>query len=230
MLAAQLPPLHDASSRMELMDLQPKFRGAGAAGRVALCLATALCLCAGACKKTQRTDMTPLEQAGMWSDSVEELRQAKLTADEIKELVLVHNAGFGERECIELVRIAHARQQPLSGGETIASLASAGFGVDSVLQLARMNQLGLWAGEAQGMRLAGLPDAVVLAVAKRRAARQPTLDGAKLAALQNAGLTHAEIIALIDRGATNAEADEIVTRRNYAAGGHSFVHQRGRRR
>jgi hypothetical protein len=166
----------------------------------------------------------------MWVNSVEQLRQLKISDAEVQQLVLAHQAGLTDAACIELVRISHARQEIFASGQAAGGLLGAGFHEDSVLELARLNQLGAWSGEAQAMRLAGLSDEVVLAVAKRRAAGQPVLSSRKIADLQNAGLTQNEIIAQINRGATDADADEIVARRNYAAGGHSFVHQRGMRR
>jgi hypothetical protein len=184
----------------------------------------------GGCKKTQHTDMTQLDQAGMWFNSVEQLRQLNVTNQEVQQLVVGRQAGLTDPACVELVRISHGRGEPFAGGQSAAALFEAGFREASILQLARLNQLGGWSGEAQAMRLAGLSDSVVLAAAARRAAGQPVLSSRKVADLQNAGLTQKEIIAEINRGATDADADEIVFRRNYAAGGHSFVHQRGLRR
>ena len=198
--------------------------------RLPLFLAIVVTVTTGGCKKLQPTDMTPLDQAGMRSEDVEQLRQAKLTEQEIREVALVRHSGLTDKACLELVSIAHGRKQPFTDGDKIAGLAGAGFREDSVLELARMSQFASFAGEAQVMRLAGLSDAIVLTVARRRAAGQPVLSGDKVAALQNSGLTHAEILTLVNRGATDSEADQIMERRNYAAGGHSFVHQVGRRR
>ena len=107
---------------------------------------------------------------------------------------------------------------------------SAGVQQDSVLELARLNQLGLWSGEAEALRLSGLSDQVVLAVARRRAAGQPSLSSPKIAALKNAGLNETQIPADINNGVSDAQADRIIAERNYANGGHTFVSQRRRRR
>jgi hypothetical protein len=191
--------------------------------------ALALVVALGGCSKFQHTDTTKLDQAGMWVNSVDQLRQLKITDPEVQQLVLAHQAGLTDAACVELLRISHARQQIFASGQAAGGLLEAGFHEDSILELARLNQLSAWSGEAQAMRLAGLSDEVVLAVAKRRAAGQPVLSSRKIADLQNAGLTQNEIIVQINRGATDAQADEIVARRTYAAGGHSFVHQRGLR-
>ena len=190
----------------------------------------ALALASGGCKKAHPTDTTALDQAGMWFNSVEQLRQIGVTGPEVQQLALARQGGMSDASCIELVRIAHDRHGTFADGATIAGLLSAGLSEDSVIALARMDQLNGWGGEAQVMRLAGLSDAVILAVARRRAAGEVVLSGAKVADLQNSGLTQSEIIAVIDRGTADAQADDIIYRRNYLAGGHRFVHQTGRRR
>src|SRR5205085_2675178 len=106
----------------------------------------------------------------------------------------------------------------------------AGMQEDSVLALARLNQLGLQTGEAQAMRLAHLSDRVILAIAERRAAGTPSLSGPTAAALQNAGLTEEQILAEIARGTTDAEANATIARRNAAAANRGFVRQSRRSR
>ncbi len=174
--------------------------------------------------------MTPLDQASMTTTNIDALRNIKVTNDEVQQLAVARQSGLSDDSCLELVRISHSRNQPFTGGQDIAGLLGAGFAENSILTLARLKQLGLWSGEAEAMRLANLPDAVILVAAKRRAAGQSVLSGAKVAALHNDGLSDKEIIDIVDRGTTDAEADDIIYRRNYLAGGHSFVHQQGRRR
>jgi hypothetical protein len=197
---------------------------------LAAVLALSIVALVGCQKFAPRTDMTPLDQASMATSNIDALRNIKVTDDEVQQLAVARQAGLSDDSCLELVRIFHSRNQPFTGGQDIAGLLGAGFAENSILTLARLKQLGLWSGEAEAMRLANLPDAVILVAAKRRAAGQSVLSGAKVAALHNDGLSDKEIIDAIDRGTTDAEADDIIYRRNYLAGGHSFVHQQGRRR
>jgi hypothetical protein len=197
--------------------------------RIPIAATLVLALIAG-CSNARHTDTTPLDQGGLYFKGVEQLRQLKISDAEVQQLVAARAAGLDDAGSIELVRIARARQQPLEAGDTVAGLLGAGFKQSSVLTLARLGQLESWAGEAQALRLSRLSDDVILAVATRRAAGQPVLSTAKIADLQNAGLSQKELIAEINRGATDAQADDIIMRRNYYAGGHTFVHQRGMRR
>ena len=209
----------------------PESRSAFARQCARIPLAAMLVLAAVAgCGNARHADTTPLDQGGMYFNGVEQLRQLKISDAEVQQLVAARAAGLDDAGSIELVRIARAHQQPFAAGDTVAGLLGAGFQQGSVLTLARLGQLESWAGEAQALHLSRLSDDVILSVAKRRAAGQPVLSTAKIVDLQNAGLSQTELIAEINRGATDTEADDIIMRRNYYAGGHTFVHQRGMRR
>jgi hypothetical protein len=165
----------------------------------------------------------------MYFTNVEQLRQLGLSDGEVAQLVSARQAGVSDENCIELVRIAHMRHQLFTDGQAIAGLLDAGVAEGSVLELARLNELGLWSGEALAIRLSGLSDQVILAIARRRAAAQPVLSGPKVAELKNAGLSEAQILADVNSGISDEQADKIIAARNYSAGGHSFVRQRRRR-
>jgi hypothetical protein len=182
------------------------------------------------CQSAPRVDTSSLDQAGMWFNGVEQLRELSVTDDEVQQVLLARQAGITDENCVELVRLARRRNQPFADGAAIGGLMRAGMQEQSVMALARLNQLGLRAGEAQAMRLAGLSDEVILAVARRRTAGQPVLSSAKAAELRNAGLTDRQILDHVNRGTTNAQADAIIAQRNRAAGGTRFVRQQGSRR
>lgn len=174
--------------------------------------------------------MTPLDQAGMYFGSVEELRQLGVSSSEVAQLVPARQAGVSDATCVELVRILHARHQLFTDGATIGQLVGAGLQEKTVIELEKLDELGLWSGEAEALRLSGLSDQVVLEVARRRSAAQPVLSGEKIAELKNAGLNENQILAEIDKGTTDEQADKIIAERNNAAGGHSFVREFRRHR
>jgi len=182
------------------------------------------------CKtKTQPADMAALDEAGMWFNSIDQLRDFHMTNPEVQQLAVARQAGVSDQDCVELVRLARSRGLTFSEGENVAGLMSAGLAENSVLELDRLNQLDSWGGQAQVLRLAGISDAVILDVAHRHAAGQTVLSDAKISDLQNAGLSQRELLAMIDRGTTDAEADAFIARKNYLAANQGFVRQRGRR-
>lgn len=173
--------------------------------------------------------MSPLDAAGMHSESFEQLRKYKVNDSEVQQILVAGRAGMSERGCVELVGIARSRHRAFAEGEAIAVLLGAGMKESSVMEIVRLDQLTPFAGEAAAMRLAGLSDDVILDAARRRAKGQAVLGGARLAELRDAGFSNAQLVAVLDRGITDKQADEAIARHNYAVGGHSFVRQHGHR-
>jgi hypothetical protein len=198
--------------------------------RLPLTLLLTLLAILPACKRTQPAGAEQLDQAGMWSNNVAELRTLNVSNAEIGELEKAREAGLSDPSCVALIRIARRRHKPFADGQPVADLLSAGSSEQTVLELARLNQLGLWAGQAQALRLAGLSDTLILAVAQRRAQGMPVLSGEKLGELKNAGASEATILDMIQKGVTEEEASDYIAQRERSAGGHGFVYQGHARR
>jgi hypothetical protein len=190
-------------------------------------LLASLLLLAG-CNKIRQTNMSPLDSAGMHSDSIDQLHKDRVTDDEIQQLLIAGKAGMSERGCLELVSIARSRHRGFAEGETVAGLLRAGLKESSVLTLVHLDQLAGFSGEAQAMRLAGLSDDVILDVARRHAKGEAVLSGPRLAQLRNVGFSNVQLVAAVDRGITDKQAAEAIASHNNS--GHSFVRQSGRRR
>ena len=180
------------------------------------------------CNRIKPVDLRPLDQAGMWHQSIEDLRKLDPSDAEVAQLVLARRASMSDVGCLELMRIARSRQRPLDSGEAVASLLHVRISESGVLELARLDQLGLWVGEAQAMRLAGLSEEIVMTVARRRASGLSSLSGAALAQLKNVGVDEPEMLALLNRSASDDDARKIVAARHRAATPAGFVRQRGR--
>src|SRR5712671_5462608 len=179
--------------------------------RLFLGLSLILLFSLAACKHGEKqTNTQALDEAGMWSNSVTELRTLNVSNAEIGELTKARQGGLSDPSCIELIKLARSRQQPFSGGQPIADLLAAGSSEQTVVELARLDQLGLWAGEAQALRLAGLSDKVILAVAQRRSRGLPVLSGGKLAGLKNSGASDAVILDFVQKGITDEQASNYI--------------------
>jgi hypothetical protein len=168
------------------------------------------------CSKMHKADPTPLDLAGVWFQDIQPFRDLNVTDAEVQEMVAARQGGISEQACLELIRIAHGRKQLFTDGNAASTLLAAGMREASVLELARLNQLGPQTGEAQALSLAHLSDQVILAIAQRRATGMPTLSGPTAAALQNSGFSEEQILAEINRGTTDADADAMIARRNAA--------------
>ena len=182
-----------------------------------LCLAAALSLIGGSCKHFQPLDTKPLDAAGVGYASIKKLEALKITSEEIPEISKMRSGGFSDDSCVSIVEIYHQRGKPFAAGEAVAGLVKAGVRENTILELARMDQLGLGAGEFQVMRLAGLSDAIILETAKHEAAGTPSLSGLSLGKLKNAGLRESTLLALEQRGIPDSAADQILAMRKRRA-------------
>jgi hypothetical protein len=192
-------------------------------------LAASLLLLAG-CNKVRQTNMSSLDAAGMHPDSIEQLHKYQVNDDEVQQILIAGRAGMSEQGCIRLVEIARSRHRAFAEGDGVAGLLGAGMNENSVLEIIRLDQLTLFAGEAAAMRLAGLSDDVILCVARHRAKGQTVIAGAQLAELRDAGYSNVQLVDMVNRGITDKQAEDAVARHDYAVGGHAFVRQHGRRR
>ena len=182
-------------------------------------------LLASSCKPAQKPDTQQADQMAMWLDSVPQLKSLNVSNAEIAELNKVHEAGLTDPSTVVLIQLARQRKQPFTDGQNIADLLNAGSTEATVLELARMNELGPWAGEARAMRLLGLSDKIVLAVAHRRSQNLAVLSGEKLGELKNTGVSDATILEFVEKGYSEATADKFIAERERNAGGHKFVYQ-----
>jgi hypothetical protein len=187
-------------------------------------------LLVSSCKSGQKADADQADQMAMWLNSVPQLKTLDVSNAEIGELTIAHQAGLTDPSTVVLIKLARDHKQPFTDGHSIANLLNAGASEQTVLELARINQLGIWAGEAQALRLAGISDKIILAVAERRSKGLPVLSGGKLGELKNSGASDATILEMVQRGASEKTASEYIAQRNAAAGGHNFVFQGHRKR
>lgn len=188
-----------------------------------LLLVSAALICA--CKPAEKPEADQSNQLAMWLDSVPQLKALNVSNAEVDELSKAHEAGLTDPSSVVLIKLARDRKQPFSDGQSIADLLRAGSSEQTVLELARLNQLGVWAGQAQAMRLTGLSDRIILAVAQRRSRGLQVLSGEKLGELKNTGVSDATILEMVQKGDTDETATKYIAARERAAGGHKFVFQ-----
>jgi hypothetical protein len=197
--------------------------------RVPLCIACITFAAAG-CAGFRSADVHPLDQSGMWHEKIEELKALKVSDPEVAELTKLKQGGLTDATCIELISLARVQKQPFSDADSILQLHRAGVTEPHILDLARLKQIPSWAGEAVTLRLTGLSDEVVLAVARRRASNLPVLSGPVIARLKNAQVTQSQILQYITGGMTDQQAERDITVRQYALAPHGFSRIHGRRR
>jgi len=185
----------------------------------------------GGCDKHPLTDYRPLDQAGMWSSNVEQLKKLNTSDMEVVQLVRLKQAGLTDDTCLILVTDAHQRQHLFTSADSAINLARAGYTEPVILEIAKTDQLDIISGDAVMLRLVGLSNSAVDWILHRRLKGQPTMSSAQIGRLKNTGLTEKQILERINDGMTDAQADkEALLReatRNHANTG--FVRARSRR-
>jgi hypothetical protein len=198
------------------------LRGAGTGVRryirlSAISFVAALGLSCGGCSRFKPVDTTPLESSGMSYDSVEQLAALKISTAEVAQMAKARQAGFSDDDCVAILKIYRGENHPFDAGDAVAGLAQVGMTDAHILDLAGINQLGLGWGELQAMKLAGMSDAIVMAVARQRAGGKSVLSGASLARLKNAGVREPTLLKLVQRGVPDSKAHAILAYRRRGA-------------
>jgi hypothetical protein len=188
-------------------------------------------LVAGGCKQHLLTDYRPLDQAGMSSGEVEQLKTLNVSDAEVPQIVKLKSSGISDDSCVALVSIAHQHQHLFTSADSTASLAGAGYSETQILAIARTDHLDSLSSEAVTLRLIGLSNTTVQFLLDRHLQGVPTLSSGEISRLKNTGLTEPQILERIKEGMTDEQADaEIAKRealRNHANTG--FVRVHGRR-
>jgi hypothetical protein len=184
------------------------------------------------CSQHPLTDYRPLDQAGMWSSNVEQLKTLNTSDEEVAQLVKLKQAGISDDACLTLITEAHGRHRIFSNADSAVNLTHAGYAEPMILEIAKSDQLDAMSGDAVMLRLVGLSDSAVNVILHRRMQGKRTLSSAEIGRLKNTGLTEKQIMERINQGMTDAEADKEAAyreaTRNHANTG--FVRQHGRRR
>jgi hypothetical protein len=178
-------------------------------------LIVAFAFLSAGCHQLTPLDTKPLDNAGMSYDTIQQLKALKITASEVTEIANARQGGLSDAGCVQAVQISHGRGEPFHAGDATARLLQVGMSEDTVLELAKLNQMGLGAGELLAMRLAGFSDTMVLEVARQHAEGKPVLSGASLASLKNAGFRESTLLEFVRRGLTDPQADTIISLRRH---------------
>ena len=184
----------------------------------------------GGCDKHPLTDYRPLDQAGMWSSNVEQLKKLNTSDLEVAQLVKLKQAGISDDVCVTLVTDAHQRQHLFTSADSAINLARAGYTEPVILEIAKTDQLDIISGDAVMLRLVGLSNSAVDWILHRRLKGQPTMSSAEIGRLKNTGLTEKQIMERVTQGMTDAQADKEAAyreaTRNHSGTGFTRVHGR----
>lgn len=188
-------------------------------------------LLASGCHQHPLMDYRPLDQAGMSSSAIEQLKPLNISDREIQQLVSLKRSSVTDDTCVELVSLAHSHNRLFASSESVASLLGARYAESDILGFARADKLDAVSGDAVMLRLIGLSEPTIQAVIQRELQGQSTISSAAIGRLKNVGLTERQILERINGGMTEQQAELEATSRE-AVRNHAhtdFVHVRGRK-
>jgi hypothetical protein len=165
-------------------------------------------LLAGGCHQHPLTDYRPLDQAGMGSGTIEQLKPLNISDAEIQQLVNLKHSSVTDDTCVVLISTAHSHHRLFTSSESVASLLGARYTESDIVGFARADKLDAVSGDAVMLRLIGLSDATVQVVLQRDLQGLPTLSSAAIGRLKNTGLTEKQILERINEGMTEDQAEK----------------------
>jgi hypothetical protein len=194
---------------------------------VAAVLAVGLC----GCEKKPEINYNALDQSGMHSATVAELKKQKISDSEISQMAKLKEAGASDDLCLSLFKAARGHGHDFTSGEAAVNLSKAGYSDEQILEMAQSDKIDILSGEAITLKLIGLSNPTVQEIINRRIQGLPTLTSEQIGRLKNTGMSERQILDLIAQGLTDEQAEAQITRRE-ATRNHSntdFVRNRGRR-
>ena len=199
--------------------------------RRSLLLVALLGLALAGCKAKPKMDYTGLDQSGMWSTNLAQVKKMNVSPAEVGDLTRLKQAGASDDMCLSLLKAARSHNHEFASADSVISLSSAGYSDSQILQMAQVDKLDALSSDAVMLKLIGLSNSTVQIVIQRREQGLPTLTSAQIGRLKNVGESEKKILELIEQGLSDKQAEAYVTRLE-SARNHShteFVRNRGRR-
>jgi len=190
-----------------------------------------MCVLLAGCANKPEVDYSPLDQAGMWSSSMSQVKKMKVSNAEVTQLANLKRAGAGDDLCLALLKAARENHHPFTSGDSAVTLSRAGYSDAQILEMAQADKLDSLSADAVMLKLLGLSEAGVQYIMHRRTQGLPTLTSAQIGRLKNVGMSEQKILDIVSQGLPDAQAEALIAKQE-ASRNHShtdFVRVRGRR-
>ncbi len=199
--------------------------------RKSFMLLSLLGLALAGCKAKPKIDYTALDESGMWSTNLAQVKKMNVSPAEVGELTKLKLAGASDDMCLYLLKTARGHNHEFTSGDSVISLSSAGYTDAQIMEMAQADKIDALSSDAVMLKLIGLSNSTVQVVIQRREQSLPTLTSAQIGRLKNVGESEKKILDLIYQGLSDKQAEAYVARME-SARNHShteFVRNRGRR-
>jgi hypothetical protein len=196
-------------------------------------LALGACLFALAgCQKHADKNYNALDQSGMWSSSLDELKKLNPSDTEIAQLTKLKEKGATDDLCLALLKAARDHHHEFTSADSAAQLSRAGYTDAEILEMAQSDQIDILSVDAVTLKLIGISNPSIQYIIHRRIQGLPTLTSEQIGRLKNTGMSEKQILDVINKGYSNDQAETFIAQRE-ALRDHSntgFVRVHGRKR
>jgi hypothetical protein len=196
-----------------------------------LLLGVCLLVLAG-CEKHPQVNYTALDQSGMWSSSMDELKKLKVSDQEIAQLTKLKQASANDDLCLALLKAARAHQHEFSSADSAIQLSRAGYSDSQILEMAQSDQIDVLSVDAVTLKLIGLSNPTVQVILHRRMQRLPTPTSEQIGRLKNTAMSDKQILEFIAQGYPDEKVEAFIHQRevvrNHANTGFTRAHSRKR--
>jgi hypothetical protein len=183
------------------------------------------------CQKQAKVDYASLDQSGMWSSSLDEVKAMKPSSMEIAQLTKLKQVGASDDLCLALLKAARAHNHEFTSADSAIDLSRASYSDAQILEMAQSDQIDILSGEAVTLKLIGLSNPTVQDIIHRRIQGLPTLTSEQIGRLKNTGMSEKQILDTVNQGLSDQQAETLIaereTLRNHSNTG--FVRVRGRK-
>lgn len=183
------------------------------------------------CQKQAKVDYASLDQSGMWSSSLDEVKAMKPSSMEIAQLTKLKQVGASDDLCLALLKAARAHNHEFTSADSAIDLSRASYSDAQILEMAQSDQIDILSGEAVTLKLIGLSNPTVQDIIHRRIQGLPTLTSEQIGRLKNTGMSEKQILDTVNQGLSDQQAETLIAERE-ALRNHSntgFVRVRGRK-
>src|SRR5580692_8759370 len=168
------------------------------------------------CQKQAKVDYVALDQSGMWSSSLDEVKALNPSSMEIAQLTKLKQAGASDDLCLALLRAARAHKHEFSSADAAIDLSRASYSDAQILEMAQSDQIDILSGEAVTLKLIGLSNPTVQDIIHRRIQGLPTLTSEQIGRLKNTGMSEKQILDTMNQGLSDQQAETLIAQREAA--------------
>jgi hypothetical protein len=95
--------------------------------RKSLLLLSVLGFALAGCKAKPKIDYTALDQSGMWSTNLAQIKKMNVSGAEVAELTKLKRTGASDDLCLSLLKAARDHNHEFTSGDSVIELSSAGY-------------------------------------------------------------------------------------------------------